>query len=215
MCSDNVLKLGEKLVAELDLDESVDTLGRWMAHYIAEKIEEAESATGEDRALKMILAQDAILNLWDHRSSLPRGARPFKDFDPIFRALQSLDPEDSTPRYFSQIRDAASEEDEADETKQWLTLASGIDDVASFLIRHCLGLAAQGAVERTREWVKLAEDVASKDNIDIRIMLAVANDADAVNSNDPDDEEKNKREKFLKKLEEFMQLANEMSAMVK
>ena len=35
--SDSVLALGKKLVDELGLDQSVDTLGRWMAHYIAEK----------------------------------------------------------------------------------------------------------------------------------------------------------------------------------
>ena len=36
--SDSVLALGKKLVDELGLDQSVDTLGRWMAHYIAEKM---------------------------------------------------------------------------------------------------------------------------------------------------------------------------------
>jgi len=33
---DDVLKLGKQLIAELGLDQSIDTLSRWMAHYIAE-----------------------------------------------------------------------------------------------------------------------------------------------------------------------------------
>src|SRR5206468_12121550 len=87
--SDSILKLGKKIVDELGLDQTVDTLGRWMAHYIAEKIGDVEAATGEDRAQKMSECRDAILQLWAHRSELPNGKRPFEDFEPIFRALQS------------------------------------------------------------------------------------------------------------------------------
>ena len=50
--SDSVLVLGKKIVDELGLDQSADTLGRWMAHYLAEKIEDAKAATGEARARK-------------------------------------------------------------------------------------------------------------------------------------------------------------------
>ena len=33
-----ILELGKLFVKELDLEKSVDTLSRWMAHYVAEKI---------------------------------------------------------------------------------------------------------------------------------------------------------------------------------
>ena len=88
---ESVLKLGQKIVDELGLDQTVDTLGRWMAHYIAEKIGDVEAATGEDRAQKMAECSDAILKLWVHRSKLLSGKRPFEEFESIFRALQSLD----------------------------------------------------------------------------------------------------------------------------
>ena len=74
--SDSVLALGKKLVDELGLEQSVDTLGRWMAHYIAEKMEAAESATGEARDRKMSECSDAILKLWAHRSELPNASTP-------------------------------------------------------------------------------------------------------------------------------------------
>ena len=45
-------RLGKKLIDELGLDQSVDTLGRWMAHYIAEKMEDAQAAIGESRDRK-------------------------------------------------------------------------------------------------------------------------------------------------------------------
>ena len=41
--SDSVLALGKKIVDELGLDQSADTLGRWMAHYLAEKMKDAEA----------------------------------------------------------------------------------------------------------------------------------------------------------------------------
>jgi hypothetical protein len=34
--SAEIINLGKKLVTELKLDNSVNTLGRWMAHYLAE-----------------------------------------------------------------------------------------------------------------------------------------------------------------------------------
>lgn len=40
--SSDVLELGKLLVKALDLDETVDTLGRWMAHHIAELMQAAE-----------------------------------------------------------------------------------------------------------------------------------------------------------------------------
>jgi hypothetical protein len=50
----DVLALGRHLVAELQLEQSVDTLGRWLAHHVAELIaraEAAEDATGRASAL--------------------------------------------------------------------------------------------------------------------------------------------------------------------
>ena len=42
-----IVQLGKKLVEELALNNSVDTLGRWMAHHIAELIYDAENTTDD------------------------------------------------------------------------------------------------------------------------------------------------------------------------
>ena len=49
----DVLDLGRALVEELGLDPGVDTLSRWMAHYIAELIEDAETVKVENRPAKL------------------------------------------------------------------------------------------------------------------------------------------------------------------
>src|ERR1700719_935454 len=87
--SEKVLALGRKLVEELGLEPSVDTLGRWMAHYIAELVDQVKTATGDERAVAEQRCFDAILSLWKHRSELPNGKRPFADLEPVMRAMQS------------------------------------------------------------------------------------------------------------------------------
>ena len=94
---DKVLALGRKLVEELGLEESNDTLGRWMAHCLADLITKAENASGGDKDAGRKECFDAILALWRHRSELPSGKRPFAELEPVIRAVESLDPEDDTP----------------------------------------------------------------------------------------------------------------------
>ena len=210
--SDSVLAIGKKLVDELGPDQSVDTLSRWMAHYIAEKMEDVEAATGEARNRKMSECSDAILKLWAHRSELPNGQRPFEDFESIFRVLQSLDLDDTTPRYFRQVRSAVDKDDEDNLTAQWLDLASGLDYTARVLIRYCLAIAAQDAVDKSRDWVALAEAIVEEENIDIRTVRFMTDDADALVSENPDASARVKIEAFLKRLEAFTDSSRRLSS---
>ena len=209
------MALGQKLVDELGLDQSVDTLGRWMAHYIAEKMEDAEAATGEACNRKMSECSDAILKLWAHRNELPDGKRPFEEFGQIFRVLQSLDLDDPTPRYFRQTRSAAEQDDKGDATKQWLNIASGVDDAARGLIRYCLAIAAQEAVDKSRDWVALAEAIAEEEEIDIRTVRAIVEDVEVLHSENPDDAARAKIEDLLKGLETFTALSCALSSHLK
>ena len=155
---------------------------------------------------------DAILKLWAHRSELPNGKRPFEDFEPVFRALQSLDPDDTAPRYFREVRSGVDQDDENDSTKQWLDVASGIDDAARVLIRYCLAIAAREAVDKSREWVALAGAVAEEDDIDIRAVRSITDDADALVSENPADSGKAKIEDLLKRLEVFADFSHTLAS---
>src|SRR5680860_1410314 len=114
---DAILQLGKKLVDEFDLDTSTDTLGRWMAHYIAELILDAETAASEERIKKKLRCAKAILEFWKHRRDFPDGKRPFEDVEQILRILESLDPKCDTPRYFSHLRTGANDVEQNPETK--------------------------------------------------------------------------------------------------
>ena len=101
--------------------------------------------------------------------------------------LQSLDLDAPTPRHFRQARSAAEQDDADDATKQWLNIASGLDDAARVLIRYCLATAAQEAVDKSREWIALAEAIAEEEDIDLRAVRAIVEDAEVLNSESPDD----------------------------
>jgi len=178
------LDLGQALVEELGLDPGTDTLGRWMAHYIAELIEEAETAKVEERPAKFGQCADAILKLWEHRHQLPSGKRPFEGLEPILRAIESLDPTDNTPRYFRSQRMAADETEENDEPRKWLKLVDGLDYSAKILIRYCLAQAAQTALDKSRKWVALAEAAGVEDSIELPVLRIITDESDLLKGSD-------------------------------
>ena len=104
------------------------------------------------------------------------------------------------------------QDDEDDSTKQWLGIASGIDDTARVLIRYYLAIAAQEAVDKSREWVALAEAIAEEGDIDIRIVQSITDDADALVSENPDDSGRIKIEDMLKRLEAFTDFSRTLSS---
>jgi hypothetical protein len=153
-----IMNLGKRLVDELNLDPGVDTLGRWMAHYIAELIETAEKADDIDKAEAEQKCFDTILKLWDHRSSMPNGKRPFENFEPIFNVLEKLDPENKQSFYYSKNEKSLEPENlnkiEKD-LNHWLNVAEGIDRVARIWLEYVLEQAMLCATdEKTKEWLE-------------------------------------------------------------
>jgi hypothetical protein len=91
-----VLDLGKTIVQELSLDPSVDTLGRWMAHYVAQLIYDAEQACDETRVEKQRLAFDSIMKLWSHRSTYENRINPLSELAPVIQVLRSLNANENT-----------------------------------------------------------------------------------------------------------------------
>ncbi len=92
------INLGKQLIESMGSRHEVDPLCRWMSHYISERIEAASSSSGEAKLAAQRECADAILKLWDHRTSMPRGSKPFEKFDAIFDTLDRINPNE--PRLF-------------------------------------------------------------------------------------------------------------------
>ena len=155
----DVIALGKLLVEELQLNQSVDTLGRWMAHHIAEVMHEAEKATGRKRAEAEDRCRGAILALWEHVNDFPRGGRPLADIEPLIATIQALHPDNGAYFYQSEAQSRLENSTLPEETISWLKLARGIDYSARLLIGMCLRKAANDIVQDKRDWFELAESL--------------------------------------------------------
>ena len=83
--------MGKRLVEELGMEPGVDTLGRWMAHYIAELMKLAEETSDlEERKRAQDKCCETILRLWEHRSSLPHDARPLGRLENVLSAIETI-----------------------------------------------------------------------------------------------------------------------------
>jgi hypothetical protein len=160
----SVLELGQKLVEELEL-ETNDTLGCWMAHFIAEKIKIVELASPSDRDARLSECCDEILKLWSHRRSFRNP--PLLSFDSIFRALESLDPSTGNSRYFNSF---TVDENESFETSVWLKRAADVDAAARTVVRLCVTKAAASAENQEREWVQIAHKISTMTDDDLRAI---------------------------------------------
>jgi len=86
------IALGQRILEELKLDSEMDTLGRWLAHCLAEKMERAatapEGTEGEEDRRE---CEDLIFRLWERRQTWPLSA-PLKDVADRLDALLALKP---------------------------------------------------------------------------------------------------------------------------
>lgn len=167
------MALGEALVAELSLEKSTDTLGRWMAHHIAELIEAARNALAEEQAQRQDRCAAAILELWERRAGLPCGRLPMPNLEPLADVLKRLDPGSAQPAYFDNVWRSVTTEDAKDTTAPavtWLKAAETLDQTARMLISVALGRAAEAEVDRAKPWVALAEQAEADRFPDIRLI---------------------------------------------
>lgn len=87
---EEILKLGKKLVKELDLEYSTNTLARWLAYYLAELIESIDKA-GTEQEKKSLKKEccEMILKVWSQKENLPI-RKPLDDLQPVIEILQVL-----------------------------------------------------------------------------------------------------------------------------
>lgn len=175
-----VLELGKLLVKELGLAKGVDTLSRWMAHYVAEKIKYSELLP--DGAKKNNSEKECfslILDLWKHRWNYKSEGQPLRDFKHLYEILENLDPEKNEPFYYRFNNIQANEEVDKSfkpsDLKNLSSMALQVDKVARIWINHLLHEAAAKA---KNEKIKKIIDRAVKlpDSMDAHIVQIVFSD---------------------------------------
>ncbi|WP_425928704.1 AVAST type 3 anti-phage proein Avs3b [Pseudomonas sp. NyZ201] len=170
------LALGEKLVTELKLNDSTDTLARWMAHYVAELMLRAEHAPLPNREETERACASAILDLWAQTRSCPTKSTAFESIDRVIECMDSLHPE-AGPHYRNKLWRAleARTSDDSTEIDSLLKSALWVDAAARNLIHHLLAHASHVAGRDNAEWLELAQNLDEDDPVTglrIRIVRA-------------------------------------------
>ncbi len=193
---DRVINLGNALVQELGLEPGVDTLSKWMAHYVAEQIAIAENASGAKGARAKQRCFKTVLKIWEHRSFLPDGRRPFENFEPIFRVLERLDPENPNPFYYTSPHVHSSRTKDAskaiNDVQKWIDIALAVDHAARVLINFAIKQAASYAKDKkTKSWIENAANLKMSDDLSAIDLLVYTYE---------DDKDENVRTRLLKDL---------------
>ena len=208
---EKVIILGKALIDELELEPGVDTLSRWLAHYIAEQLTCLDSAKGEEKAQVQHRCFETILTLWQHRSSFRNNHRPFENFEAIFKTLDALNPEN--PHSFYRFWNQNDEADNAlsdEDAKQWLNMAIGIDQAARVWINFALNQAVERALdEKTKDWLdKAISLMPDNDLVVIRRLVSKDDDIGEVEKANQIRIDKIKNlETKLEKLDSFIELS--------
>lgn len=85
---EDVLSLGRRIACEIGAQDDRNTLGRWLAHHLAELIGAAETdIAAADRAV------DTILRIWAQREDLPGRAYPPNRLSEAIQVLGRLSPD--------------------------------------------------------------------------------------------------------------------------
>ena len=205
-----IIDLGKAIVKELELDPGVDTLAKWMAHYVAEKIELVEKLTGEEKSNAEKECFEAILKLWEHRWSIPREKPFLKDFEPLLETLEKLNPRKEVPFFYLPKIELEKEnyEKDTDKTESCFQAALRVDKLARSLIYDLLNQAVSEIKlsKEREELIKNAIDLVDYSDTKI-VRITSAYNKSVEGQEDHDCDEKKERieeiQKRIKDLEEF------------
>lgn len=192
-----ILKLGELLVKELDFDQSVDTLGRWMAHHVSDLMTDVKNSKGRKKQEAEEKCREAILALWKHIDVFRKRPRLLEETELLFETISKLNP-DKTSNFYSFLTNAEIKKSSASEDiNEWLELSLGIDYSARLLIGMCLKEAAEEIKSSNEEWL----DLAKKLDIDIPKTIVIRSLTDE-NQHSETNFEVGQREERIKYLKE-------------
>lgn len=98
-----VLALGQQIVAEFSERDRESVTLRWLAHHLAQLLLEAKTSTAaQDRAV------DTILKIWQNRKEMPGRVYPLADYGGVLKVLDRLRP-DANPWTWLQRTDEGYE----------------------------------------------------------------------------------------------------------
>jgi hypothetical protein len=150
-----ILELGRRLADALDAS---DLTGRWMAHHLADLIHQCES-TPEDELLAST-TQEMILKFWAHQAGAPLRRRPFETLDPVFAALERLEPDPPPWAYYGTFSETSNPSPEALTSYPLLPAAIELERTTAQIIGFTVAVVGSEAIDLEEDWVIAATALA-------------------------------------------------------
>lgn len=142
-------------------DNDPDQITAWMVSYLSKQMVEAEGGNKES----ITNCVNVIIKLWHNRTALPNGTRPFESFEPIFRALESLDPESAIPRYVLNFYDQDQRQN-TEVPSSWLEMIKALDKTTRTLITFMFEQAINDATDdKTLDWIRTISRTVESDEV--------------------------------------------------
>ncbi len=189
-------------------------LSHWMAHHIAELINNVRELRGENQRKAKKECREAILALWKHRGDFPESKRPYGEVEPIIRAIASLDPEREVGRHFRYPRQT-TRGDAKPEIEKWLDAAEAVDLSAKVIIRDFLKEATKGNSKTLGSWLEASEKAGVEPEAPERILRFIFEVGERGGTPEAETILKESLEKKLARLETFAKCAEEISEGIK
>jgi hypothetical protein len=154
------LASGYKIADEIGANEDQNTTGKWIAHYLAERLEEANTDPSQaDECFEL------ILKLWESRRNWPSGD-PISQYDALLPKLHML--LQAEGRFFGSYTGDVEHTEEADKLLQ---IALRVDQLSSALIWDLV----KDSVEKTGifddDWLADATETASDPQTEFLVKI--------------------------------------------
>lgn len=174
---EEIIKLGKKIVQELDLEYSVNTLARWMSHYLAELIHEAENAKSkEEKKLLQTECCDIILKIWAQKENVPI-RKPLDDLKPVIEVLQVINEEKELrilPRWL--------EYNSLQRDNEWATFVDVVKTNSEKIFSKVVQMNLhKGILNKDKEWMKENKTFLSKEQVNFLELIDVMNKTSSEN----------------------------------
>ncbi len=168
---EEIIKLGNKLVKELDLEYSRNTLARWMSHYLAELIHNVDNAESKDE--KKLLQQeccDTILKIWSQKKNLPI-TKPLDNLKPIIEILDVLKEEKEVrilPRWL--------EYNSVPRNNEWVTFVDLVKNNSEKIFNKVVQMNLhKDLLNKDKDWLLENKSFLSDDEINFLELVDVMN----------------------------------------
>lgn len=167
---EEIIKLGEKLIKELDLEYSTNTLARWMSHYLAELIQNIDNV--ESKEEKKVLQKeccDIILKIWSQKENLPI-TKPLDNLKPVIEILQVLNQKEESsvlPHWFGRNWKLPHK-------NQWASFVDLVKNNSEEVFDKVVQMNLhEDLLSKDKEWLKENKKFLSKNEVDFLELIDI------------------------------------------